>query len=191
MTEEKEEKKEQKKILPMPKKEEILAHDEHKAITEHEKLKELSCEDEKASELEEQLKRVQAEFENYKKRVAKEREELAPIASAEILKKLLPIIEEFELAVAHAKAKHEKDNETIRGFGMVLQNLKSLLEKEGLREMKCEGEQFDPYKHEAVRSEVSDVEEGTIIRVIRKGYFLKDKVLRHASVVLSKGNGRG
>lgn len=182
------EKKEQGKLAPKPN-EEMLGHEEHKEIAGHEKLKELPSSD-RLNEIEEQLKRLQAEFENYKKRSGKEREEFATNAGASMVKRLLPVLEEFELAVSHAKAKHNED-EVVKGFGMVFSNLKLLLEKEGLREMNCEGESFDPYKHEAVRSEESDVEERRIIGVVRKGYFFKDRVLQHASVIVSKGKERG
>lgn len=175
----------QPKLVAHEEQKEISVHEEHKAIAEH-------AED-KTQELEEQLKRLQAEFENYKKRADKEREDYAVNASAVLMKKILPLIEEFELALVHAKSSEASKAENaasegmVTGFEMLLKNFKALLEKEGLREMNCKGEQFDPYKHEAIKSEESDVEDGGIISVVRKGYYFKDKVLKHANVIVSKG----
>lgn len=141
----------------------------------------------KTTELENHLKRVQAEFENYKKRVAKEKEELILRGNANMMKKLLEFVDEFELASMHITHGGKKSDEHVKGMEMLYANLLSLLKSEGVEEMK-DVEKFDPYKHEAIRQEESNKPEGTIISVIKKGYSYKGSILRHAMVIISKGN---
>lgn len=151
--------------------EEIPKHTEPKAITESQDA------------LENQLKLLQAEFENYKKRAAKEKEDFAIVANILFLKKLIPIIDEFEIVLTHTKKSNE---ETAHGIEMLFGNFMAALKNEGLKEMNALGENLDPYLHEAVRSKESDSGEGKIIEVVKKGYFFKDRVVRHAIVVISK-----
>ena len=130
-------------------------------------------------ELEEHLKRLQAEFENYKKRIAKENEHLTLNASASLIQKLLPTLEAFEAALSSEKM----DKETEKGIKMVYESLVDVLKREGLEEMK--DEKFDPFRHEVVR-QVEGKEDGKIVEVIKKGYLLNGKILRHALVVITK-----
>ena len=134
--------------------------------------------DSKMKELEDRLLRLQAEFENFRKRNAKEQDGLADRANAELLSKLLPVVDEMEVAV-----KHTKDD----GVKMVYMNLMSTLGKQGLEEMDTLGKSFDPYYHDALKQE--DGDEGKILEIIQKGYLFKGKVLRHAKVIV--GNGKG
>lgn len=129
------------------------------------------------SELEDRLLRLQAEFENFRKRNAKEQDGLAEKANAGLLLKLLPVVDELELAVNHSK-----DD----GVKMVYMNLMSTLGKQGLEEMDSLGKQFDPYYHDALKQE--EGEEGKILEIVQKGYLFKGKVLRHAKVVVGNGN---
>jgi molecular chaperone GrpE len=131
----------------------------------------------KMEELEDRLLRLQAEFENFRKRNAKEQEMLAENSNAELLSKLLPVVDELGLAVEHSK-----DD----GVKMVYMNLMSTLGKQGLEEMDSLGKQFDPYYHDALKQEVG--EEGKILEIVQKGYLFKGKVLRHAKVVVGNGN---
>ncbi|MBI4399460.1 nucleotide exchange factor GrpE [Candidatus Micrarchaeota archaeon] len=134
-------------------------------------------------ELTEHLKRLQAEFENYKKRVAKEREETRRLASKDLVVKLLPFLDEFELSLkAFARSKDENH----KGLKLLHENLLSILRREGLDEIKSLGEKFDPYAHEVANMEESDKEEGTVVGVIRKGYVLNGNVIRHALVSVAK-----
>ncbi len=142
-----------------------------------EKKEESQKEDSKMKELEDRLLRLQAEFENFKKRNAKEQEMLADNSNAELLSKLLPVVDELELAVEHSK-----DD----GVKMVYMNLMSTLNKQGLEEMDTLGKQFDPYYHDALKQE--DGEEGKILEIVQKGYLFKGKVLRHAKVIVGNGN---
>ena len=139
-----------------------------------------------AKELEGLLKRVQADFENYKKFVEKEREEMAIRAKAAFAQKLLATVDEFEIALKHTH--DEKEKETMLGMKMLHGNFMKALHSEGLQEIKCNGEKFDPYLHEAIRTQESDAGEGKIIEVVTKGYMFKDRVIRHSLVVVSSGN---
>jgi molecular chaperone GrpE len=141
----------------------------------------------KAKELEDRVLRLQAEFENYKKRAARENEVVRESASAELLLKLLPVIDDFDMALMHMDL-HKKDDagkEFMRGMELIYAKLLDTLKKEGVEEMNALGEKFDPYKHDALRH--GEGEDGKVVEVVQKGYTLKGKVLRHAKVVVGKG----
>ena len=128
------------------------------------------------------LQRTQAEFENYKKRVDKEKQEFVKYSKAELIQKLLPIIDTFEIAL-----KNNKDNEKfVKGMDMVYAQLISLLHSEGLKPIESLGKKFDPYLHEAMLKEKSEKDEGTVLEELQKGYMLNDKVLRHSKVKVSE-----
>src|SRR3989344_5389038 len=132
-------------------------------------------------ELTDTLKRLQAEFENYKKRVDKERTEFVKYAHADIVANMLPILDSFEIALKNTADK-EKFAE---GMKMIYAQLYSALEAEGLRPIGASGEKFDPYRHEVLLKEESDKPEGTILEEFQKGYMLNDKVLRFSKVKVS------
>jgi len=140
----------------------------------------------KLKELEDKFLRLYAEFENFRKRTAREQEGVAQRVKASLLLKLLPVLDELELAVAHTKDKGERSNEKI-GIEMIYKNMMKILTQEGLSEMDVLGKQFDPYYHEAVRE--GDGEEGKVVEVIQKGYMFNGEVLRHAKVVIGKKRG--
>lgn len=146
----------------------------------HEGQKELPAAGGREKELEERLLRLQAEFENYKKRAAKENAQVREFAAADLLLKLLPVVDEFDIAMAHVDSSPHKDFK--RGMELIYVKLLDTLKKEGVEEMKALGETFDPYRHDAIRQGEGD--DGRIVEVIRKGYALKGKVLRHAKVVV-------
>ena len=136
----------------------------------------------KIKELTETLQRLQAEFENYKKGVEKEKEEFLRYAKADLIVKLLPILDSFELAI-----KNTTDNDKfIKGVELIFAQLYALLQSEGLMPIKAIGEKFDPYKHEVLMKQESDKEEDIILEEMQKGYMLNDKVLRHSKVKVSK-----
>lgn len=139
----------------------------------------------KLSSLSDSLLRLQAEFDNYKKRTAKEKEALVHHSEAKLMLRMLPVYEEIRLAEAEAAKMH--DDATRKGILMVLGNLRKSFEKEGLQEMKLEGEKFDPFRHEAAMHEQSGQPEGSIVRVIQKGYTFRGEMLRHAIVSVSSG----
>ena len=137
---------------------------------------------EKIEELTETLQRLQAEFENYKKRVDKEKSEFVKYAKAELMQGLLPAIDTFEIAL-----KSTKDNEKfVKGMEMVYAQFVSALRSEGLKPIEAIGKKFDPYLHEVMLKEKSDKDEGIILEELQRGYMLNDKVLRHSKVKISE-----
>lgn len=137
--------------------------------------------DKKIAELTDSLQRLQAEFENYKKYVEKQKAEFTKYSKADIIDKLLPILDSFEIAL-----KSTQDNEKfIKGVELIFSQLYSLLEKEGIKPIKAEGK-LDPNLHEVLMKEKSDKEEDTILEELQKGYMLNDKVIRHSKVKVSK-----
>lgn len=142
-------------------------------------------ESDKTHEYEGMLKRLQADFENYKKRVTKDNELRARFEGEGLMLKLLPFLDDLDAAIEVAGKSN--DVKLKEGTGALRNKLLAILAADGLKEMKCEGEKFDPHKHEAVIHEASDKEENMIVRVVRKGYLFRDKILRHAIVSVSKG----
>jgi molecular chaperone GrpE len=128
------------------------------------------------------LKRVAAEFENYRKRVLRDQESLVARAHERLVKELLPVLDDLERALAAAEEHEEAKLE--EGVRLVHRSLSDLLTKEGLAEIETEGK-FDPHVHEALLSQPSDKDEGSVIEVVQKGYKLGDKVLRPARVVVA------
>ncbi len=132
--------------------------------------------------------RTQADFENFRKRAAREKEDASKYANASFLEKLLPILDNFELGL-NAARNDAKDSPILLGMNMVSKQLNDFLTAVGVDEVKAEGENFDPNLHEAVAQEASaEVPEGMIVRQLRKGYKLRDRLLRPATVTVSKGN---
>jgi molecular chaperone GrpE len=130
------------------------------------------------------LKRVAAEFDNYRKRVARDQESLAARAHERLVKELLPVLDDLERAL-EAAAEHE-EAKLEDGVRLVHRELQEALAKEGLQEIETNGH-FDPHVHEALLSQPSDEDEGAILEVLQKGYRLGDQVLRPARVVVSQG----
>lgn len=132
--------------------------------------------------------RTAADFENFKKRAARERLEAAQFASASLLQKLLPILDNFEMAQAAAQnAEGEKLASLQAGVAMIQQQLKGVLLESGLEEIDAAGKSFDPALHEAVsQQETADVPEGRVVQQIRKGYKLRERLLRPAAVIVAK-----
>lgn len=136
----------------------------------------------KIAELTDTLKRVQAEFENYKKRCDAENRKFMDYTNAKLVEKLLPIIDSFQLALKSAK----DNKEFTKGVELIYSQLVSALENEGLRPINALNQKFDPYKHEALLQEEKDGEENVVLEELQKGYMFKDCVLRHAKVRVSK-----
>ena len=130
-----------------------------------------------------QMRRIAAEFDNYKKRVAREQESLTRRAGERLILDLLPVLDDLERAV-DAFEVHDKEH-VAEGVALVHRALSSLLEREGLEEVTPDGEPFDPHRHEALLSQPSDQPEGTVIQVVQKGFVLGDRVLRPARVVVA------
>ena len=129
------------------------------------------------------LKRVAAEFENYRKRVLRDQESLVARAHERLVKELLPVLDDLERALAAAEQHEEAKLE--EGVRLVHRELAAALEREGLAEIETNGV-FDPHVHEALLSQPSsDQAEGTVLEVVQKGYRLGDRVLRPARVVVA------
>jgi len=141
------------------------------------------------SEQKEKYLRLYAEFENYKKMVQKEKEELINYANEKLIKDLLPIIDNFELAIKHAGSdESSKWIESMKtGVTNTLKELLRILEKYGVKPIETVGQVFNPEIHHAVSTvETEEKEENIIIEELRKGYFYKNKLLREPLVAVSK-----
>lgn len=131
--------------------------------------------------------RSQADFENYKKRSAREKEEAIKYANSSLLERLIAIVDNFELGLEAARAEGEK-SPVFSGMSMVLKQLMDFLTDNGLQPIDATGQKFDPNLHEAIAHEPSDkFPEGIVVRQTRRGYRMKDRLLRPSSVVVSSG----
>src|SRR6266487_878600 len=133
--------------------------------------------------------RSQADFENYKKRSAREKEDAIKYANSSLLERLVGIIDNFELGLAAAK-EQGADSPIYSGMVLVQKQLSDLLAENGLQPIEAEGKTFDPNLHEAIAHEPSELPEETVIRQTRRGYRFKDRLLRPARVVVSSGPGK-
>ena len=125
------------------------------------------------------LRRLQAEFENYRKRMMREQSLLADRASARVIERILPILDNFEAAIAHGEGG--------AGVEMVYKELRRVLEEEGLKEIEAQDEPFDPRIHEAFEAhEDESVSHPTVASVMRRGYLLGERVLRPAMVSVAR-----
>ncbi len=131
--------------------------------------------------------RSQADFDNFRKRAAREKEDAIKFANASFLERLIPILDNFELGLSAAKTEAQK-SPILAGMEMVAKQLADFLGESGVTAIDATGEKFDPNLHEAIGQEESaDVAEGRVVRQLRKGYKLKDRLIRPANVIVSKG----
>jgi len=130
------------------------------------------------------LQRLKAEFDNFRKRAQRDQADLVSRASERLVKQLLPVVDDLERALEAAAAHEEAQLE--EGVRLVHRALAEALAREGLVEVETEGA-FDPHTQEALLSQPSEADEGTVIQVLQKGYRLGDRVLRPARVVVSAG----
>jgi molecular chaperone GrpE len=136
--------------------------------------------------MKDKLLRLAAEFDNYKKRTARDIDMSKNVGKAELIRSLLPTIDEFELALsAFDGSKHDEGH--VRGIELVFSNILGTLKGAGLKEVESKG-RYDPYKHEIIMAKESKEPEGTIIEIVRKGYTFNDMLLRPSAVIVSKGN---
>lgn len=136
----------------------------------------------KIHELTQILQHIQADFENYKKRIEIEKAEFIKYANKDLILNILPVLDNFELALKHTSNKEE----FIKGIDLVYANLRDILGKTGLKPIQALKTQFDPEKHEALMQENSKEKQGTIIEEFQKGYILNDKVIRPTKVKVAK-----
>lgn len=146
----------------------------------------LAKKEEEIKELNDNVLRAHAEFENFKKRVTKEKSDLLKYANEEIAKEMLRTIDNLEMALDHAR--EDNQSESIKeGIEIILKQLLQSLERFGVKGFNAVGERFDPTKHEAVvQVESAEHEPDTVVAESQKGYFLRDRLLRPALVTVSK-----
>jgi molecular chaperone GrpE len=131
--------------------------------------------------------RTAADFDNYRKRATREKEDAIRYANNSLLESLLPVIDNFELGLEAARGASDGDA-ILKGLGMVQKQFADFLASAGVEEIKTDGVEFDPNLMEAVGHEKDDkIAEGRVLRQARRGYKLRDRLLRPASVFVSKG----
>ena len=134
-----------------------------------------------------QLLRLRADFDNFRKRTQRERSELFLMANETLFLELLPIIDHFEMGFKSAE-EHKTDCSVTEGFRMVYNQLLDVLKKFNVTAIDTIGEPFDPHRHESLLHMPSDKPAGTVIEQIRRGYMLGEKLLRAAQVIVSSGS---
>jgi molecular chaperone GrpE len=144
-------------------------------------------EDQRAEELTNDLKRMAADFANYRKRNEAERTEFAKFAKSDLISKILDVLDGFDRALATIP-EELKGTPWVEGMWLLERKLRGILEVEGLKPVDSIGAQFDPYQHEAVAHISSDQPEGTVIAEHQKAYRLHDKLIRPALVTVSSGS---
>ena len=149
-----------------------------KSTKEHKMTKEKKL---KKEELTETLQRIQADFENYRKQIDKQNLEINKRIKADLITRLLPILDSFELALKNTKNKEE----FTKGIKLIYSQLFQTLEDMGLRIIQTDNK-FDPYKHEVLMTQESNKENNTILEELQKGYMLDDNVIRHSKVKIAK-----
>lgn len=146
------------------------------------KEKEISKEEE---DLQTRYLRLAADFQNYKRRVEKEKSDIYAYANEKIVTELLDVIDNFERAIAHKQ--DCKDPKMLEGMAMIFKQFKGVLEKSNVEEIKAAGEEFDPNYHHAVMTENSvEYESGKVTAVLQKGYLLNGKVIRPSMVKVAE-----
>ncbi len=143
----------------------------------------------KADENWDRLLRTMAETDNFKKRAARDKEEAVRFANEDLIRKLAPVLDNFDMALAAAQNQTQAGavQSLQTGVAMILQQLRQILQEAGLTEVDATGKVFDPNLHEAVsQQESADVPEGHVLQQLRRGYKLRDRLIRPASVVVAK-----
>jgi molecular chaperone GrpE len=161
---------------------EEIEEDEFSQLT-----KQLQAKEQEAKEHYDARLRLQAEFDNFKKRQEKELFSFRKYANEGLIQDILPIVDDFERAIAAAEQSHKLED-FLEGVELIFSKFLDALQKKGVKEIEAEGQLFNPEIHEAVTQiETDDVEEGTIVEVFQKGYYLHDRVIRAPKVGVAKG----
>jgi len=154
-----------------------------------EQIEDLKSRAAKADENWERLLRTTADFENFKKRAAREKQDALKFANESLIQKLIPLLDNFDMALAAVQNGQTgaASSSLQSGINMILQQFKSALTEAGLEEVDATGKPFDPNLHEAVsQQETAEVPEGHVVQQLRKGYKLRDRLLRPASVIIAR-----
>ncbi|MCS6917173.1 MAG: nucleotide exchange factor GrpE [Chitinophagales bacterium] len=138
----------------------------------------------KLADLEDKYLRVHAEFENYKKRMQRERMEIMRLAGSDVILSLLPVLDDFTRALKQMEAKQDPTTEGVR---LIYHKLKTALENRGLKAMQSVGEPYSPDLHEAISEiEAGEKQRGKVVDEVECGYYFNDKIIRHAKVIVGK-----
>ena len=152
----------------------------------------LSVAQAEASENHDRLLRMAAEFDNYKKRTARELEDLKKYAAENLIRQLLGVVDNLERAIASASADNASDHRVVDGVALTLAEIMKILEKHHVSPIEAMGEPFDPTFHQAMcQEESSDHPPNTVVQEFQKGYLIHDRLLRPAMVVVSKAVNNG
>jgi molecular chaperone GrpE len=166
---------------------ESVQAEEKKEPTPLEKLQaQLDEKTRESSEYFDKWLRLRAEMENFKKRMQKEKADHLRFGNEDLLKALLPILDNLNRAIDHGKNGRE-NSPLLAGVEMIHKELLNTLERFGVKPIPAAGEVFDPEKHEAISQEESDLEANRVVAAVQNGYFYHDRLLRPAKVIVSKG----
>ena len=172
--------------VPLPE-EELREEAEEAPLPSPDELKELRLKASKSEEYYERLLRQVAETDNLRKRLAKEKQDAIRYANESLIEQILPAMDSFDMAITATNSSCENTIDSLKtGIEMVHSQLKRTLEEAGLTEINANGTIFNPSLHEAMsRKETNEVPEGTVIEQLRKGYQLKERLVRPASVIVA------
>jgi molecular chaperone GrpE len=153
-----------------------------------EQFKELKERAAKADDNWDRLLRTTADFDNFKKRAVREKQDAIKFANEGLLEKLVPVLDSLDMALTATQGSQGEGGQSLQtGFSMIGQQLKKALADAGLEEVDATGKPFDPNLHEAVsQKETAEVPEGQVVQQLRKGYKLRERLLRPATVIVSK-----
>jgi molecular chaperone GrpE len=142
----------------------------------------------KADENWERLVRATADFDNFRKRATREKQESIRFANEALLEKLIPVIDNFDMALAAAQNGQSEATQSLHtGINMIYQQFRQTLKDSGLEEIDATGKPFDPNIHEAVSQlDSEDIPEGQVVQQLRKGYILRDRLIRPATVIIAR-----
>ena len=161
-------------------------HKKNKILLSHSEFQGLKEKAGKVEEYFDKLLRIQADFDNYKKRLDKERIEFIKFANEEIIIEILKILDDFERAVEAGKTKHDFDV-LYKGVEMIYKDLKGFLKQKGLEEINAKGKLFNPHEHEAMmQEETNEHPEDYVVEEFQKGYKLNERIVRPSKVKVSK-----
>lgn len=181
-----ESKREEQEISNKKIQEEQKAQEKAVSLTEEEYNK-LKQEAEQFKEHKEKILRLQADFDNYRKRLEREKQVFARYANESLVVDLLNVVDDLERTLELAQEKHEDFSAFLKGIEMVLAHLYDLLKKYGLSPIEAKGDIFDPNYHEALlKIETDDYPEDTVVEELQKGYMLNERVIRTAKVKVAK-----
>jgi molecular chaperone GrpE len=169
---------------PAEKPEKAEGNSEATADSEQDLTKQLAYAKQKADDYLDGWKRSQADFVNYKRRAEQERLEMGVYANTQLILALLPVLDDFERAFDAVSHKHVK-TDWVEGVKLVERKFKTILETQGLSQIKATGEVFDPNLHDAVMQ--TKGEDGVVVKEFEKGYKLQDKIIRHSKVAVGNG----